>query len=73
MAPIQALDESRAEVYLASGHDPVVQQLKRMMTMIVDLTSRVKASEDWAREKATTRPVSPSMCWTYFDSTRVHR
>ena len=60
MAPTQALDESLTEVDPASSHDPVFQQLEMMMTILVDLTSRVQASEEQAREKAATSSVSSS-------------
>ena len=59
MAPTQALDESPAEDDRASGQDPISELLEMMMRMLVDLTSRVQANEDQAREKATTSSLSP--------------
>ena len=47
----QALDESLTEVDPISGQDSVFQQLEMMMTVLADLTSRVKANENQVSEK----------------------
>ena len=46
-----------------SGQDSVSQKLETRMTMLIDLASRVKATENQVREKTATSPVSLSTIW----------
>ena len=48
------------EENLVIGPDPVPPKLDAMMTMLLDLTRRVQATEDQMREKISTSSVTPS-------------
>ena len=64
LATTQALEESPTEdENPVSGEDPVSHKLEIMMTILIDLTGRVQATEHQSRKKATTSPVSPSTTW----------
>ena len=59
VATTQALVESLIEgSNPVSGQDPVSQKLETIMTMLIDLMRRIRATENHVREKVTTSPIS---------------